>query len=349
MKILSIGNFSAYGTSNTCSLRNACLHKLADVDEVDSTLTSNVLLHKIINRLFVRYNLNVHFPYRQLNKCIKSKIDSCQYDIVWIDKGVFVTAVTLKYIKAKSPSSLIVGYSPDNMIMRHNQSQNFLDCLPFYDYFITTKSFIVDDLKKLGVPKVLFVNKSYEDTFHQPYDLSSYEKSKLGGEIGFIGAWEKERCDSILYLAQKGLPIRVWGGGKWLDYNGLFPNLNIEKVGLFSEDYPKALSAFDISLCFLRKMNLDQQTARTMEIPACGSLLMAERTNEHMQLFEDGKEAVFFSSNEELYEKCKYYLDHPEERKKIAMAGHSRCKTSGYSNLETLRRVLNLIKEENNL
>lgn len=40
-------------------------------------------------------------------------------------------------------------------------------------------------------------------------------------------------------------------------------------------------------------MNYDLQTTRTMEIPACGSLLMAERTIEHEELFKDEEEAVF--------------------------------------------------------
>jgi spore maturation protein CgeB len=115
---------------------------------------------------------------------------------------------------------------------------------------------------------------------------------------------------------------------------------------LYREDYPKVLQAFKISLCFLRKINSDQQTARTMEIPACGGFLLAERTNEHLRLFEEGKEADFFSSNEELLEKCEYYLQHETLLADIAKAGRSRCVTSGYSNLETIGKIIRIISNE---
>lgn len=343
MRILSIGQFSADGVSNTCLHRNWALHRLADVSDIDSTLSRNVLLYRVINRLFVRYSLPIHFPSRELNEKITKAIIKNIYDVVWIDKGIFVSKKSLLTIKKKLPSAVIIGYSPDNMAERHNQSQHFIDSLPYYDYYITTKSYIVEDLKKMGAKNVIFVNNAYEETFHHPYEVTPEDKKKLGGEVGFIGSWEEERFLSMKYLAEHGVPVRVWGGGKWQDYVDVIPNLKVEGKGLFSEDYNKALSAFDISLCFLRKMNFDQQTTRSMEIPACGSMLMAERTPEHETLFKDNEEAVFFSTNEELLQKCKFYLNHPEQLKSVANAGHNRCIDSGYSNHETLKRVLQSI------
>ena len=281
-----------------------------------------------------------------LNNRIRKQVSANQYDVIWIDKGIFIEAKTLRFIKQVQNHSLIIGYSPDNMAERHNQSQVFLKSFPYYDYYITTKSYTLDTLRQMGCKNIFFVNNAYEATFHHPYQLTEEERERLGGKIGFIGAWEEERCRSILYLAKHGIPIRVWGGGKWMRYKGIYPNLIIEDRGLYSEDYNKALSAFDISLCFLRKMNHDLQTTRTMEIPACGSLLMAERTIEHERLFKDKEEAVFFSSDKELLELCLYYLSHEDERKRIAIAGRRRCLMSGYSNEETIKRVLEKILRE---
>lgn len=61
------------------------------------------------------------------------------YDIVWIDKGHTILPSTLKYIKKISPNTIIVSYSPDNMALRHNQTQQYLETIPLYDYFSQIK------------------------------------------------------------------------------------------------------------------------------------------------------------------------------------------------------------------
>ena len=68
--------------------------------------------------------------------------------------------------------------------------------------------------------------------------------------------------------------------------------------------------------------------------------MLAERTREHLELFEEGKEAEFFSSNEELLDKVRFYLAHPQQRKRIAAAGRRRCLENGYSNQDRLKWML---------
>ena len=64
-------------------------------------------------------------------------------------------------------------------------------------------------------------------------------------------------------------------------------------------------------------------------------------------MFEEDKEAAFFSSNEELLEKCRYYLSHEDKRKAIADAGHKRCESSGYSNENVIKQLLKMILKNN--
>ncbi|WP_300021502.1 glycosyltransferase [uncultured Maribacter sp.] len=341
MKILSVGWF--LNVSNTSLHRHWALKKSAeDIEKVETGTKGNNTIFKVAYHLFQK-GLPIKLPdSSKANKKIKLLVKKKNYDVVWIDKGVTINKSTLQFIKQKSPKAKIVSYSPDNMALRHNQSENYLQCIPYYDFIFTNKSYIIDDMYKLGAKNIQFIHNMYESTFHFPRDLSEDDLEQLGGDVGFVGSWEHERCESILHLVKNGINVKVFGDGKWNEYKNKYSNLKI-LPGVFSEDYSKALGAFKISLCFLRKMNFDQQTTRTMEIPACGGFMVAERTNEHLELFEEDKEAVYFSSNEELLKLCEYYLSHDLERKKIAEAGLNRCAKSGYSNEKTIKKMLEIV------
>ena len=73
--------------------------------------------------------------------------------------------------------------------------------------------------------------------------------------------------------------------------------------------------------------------------------MLAERTNRHLEFFEEGKEAEFFGSDKELLEKTKKYLANETEREKIAEAGRLRCLKSGYSAKEQLSQMIAKIEK----
>ena len=299
------------------------------------------LLSRINGKLF-RLGLNA-FGAKDLAGANQTILDNVKatkgWNILWIDKGLTVEAKTLREVKATYDQCLIVGYSPDDMYARHNQSRQFLEHLPLYDIFFTTKSYNVHELKSLGCKRVEFIGNSYYPRNHKPMELSNEEIARYGGRVGFIGAWEEERADSMLKIAQAGHLVRIWGAG-WERIRKRHSNLIVENRALWGAEYAKAICAFDINLGFLRKINRDLQTIRSVEIPACGGFMLAERTDEHLILFEEGIEAEFFGSDDELVEKVKYYLAHPDKRETIAAAGRKRCLRSGYSCHNRLKEMI---------
>ncbi len=324
----------------TCLQRCCALKELGymveSLDIFEGVSTAQLL--KFLPR--VMRKMGMPLDYACVNQAIISAIKRHRIEVLWLDKALLVKPSTLRKVLELQPDCKIVGYSPDDMSgNKNNQSRYFIRHLPLYDVFFTTKSYGVEELASLGCPKVVFVGNSYDPDTHRPVPLAPGDKEKYGGSIGFIGAWEKERAASILALVESGFTVRVWGPG-WENMTARPPGLMLENRYLLGDEYAKGMCAFDINLCFLRKINRDLQTTRSIEIPACGAFMAAEKTAEHLGLFEDGKEAVFFSSNDELISKCRYYLDHPEERMRIAAAGRQRCLSAGYSNQDRMKFML---------
>ena len=98
-----------------------------------------------------------------------------------------------------------------------------------------------------------------------------------------------------------------------------------------------------ININFLRKVNHDVITSRSLEIPASGGFMLSERTNAQKKIFKEGVEADYFSSKEELLKKIKFYLLNPKKRNLIRNKGIKKCLTGEYTMMNQLNIILNQI------
>lgn len=258
-------------------------------------------------------------------------------DLVWIEKGLTIEPSTLATLRLRWPGARVVSFSPDDMFNPNNQSPQWLRALGLYDLHVTTKTFNVPELRAAGATDVFYFDKGYSPQVHRPHPVTPDLRRQFGGDVGFVGWPERERERSMRFLARNGVPVRIWGPWpRWKRAN----NLIVEGRPLWDTEYAQALSSFRINLGFLRHVNRDRHTTRSIEIPACGGFLLAERTDEHLALFREGVEAEFFGSDGELLEKARWYLEHEEERARIAAAGLERCRSGGYDNEHRLTAVL---------
>lgn len=297
-------------------------------------------IRSLISR--VSYRLRRPLDSNHVNRAIVRVASEQLPDLVWVEKGLLVQPQTLAEVRRVSPTTRIVSYSPDDMFNPSNQSRAYLQSIPLYDVHVTTKTYNVDELTAAGARRVLFTNNAFDPHTHRPLELTDAEIAKYGSEVAFIGGFEDDRAQHILALAEAGIEVTVWCA-HWPKRGFNHPRIRVKREFLAGIEYSKGIVGSRICLGFLRKCNRDRQTTRTMEIPACGVFMLAERTEEHRQLFTEGKEAEFFESAEELVEKCRFYLGHEENRRAVAAAGRRRCIEAGYGNPETLCAVLDRI------
>jgi spore maturation protein CgeB len=275
----------------------------------------------------------------RLNQSLEPNIATHQSDLLWVEKANTIFPSTYRRIKRNFPRLKIVYYSEDDIYIRDNRSEYLRRSLSLFDMVYTTKPRNVYELPTLGAKNVFCIFQAYDRNFHQPLALSPQDQDRWKTDVGFVGFFERDRAEQMLFLAQNGIKVRVWGFN-WQAWPHQHPNLILEGKPVHNEDFVKVLNATRINLNFLRKINRDQHTSRSLEIPACQAFMLAERTEEHLQLFEEGQEAEFFESPQELFEKVQFYLDHETQRQQIAKAGRDRCIKSGYSHHDRLKVMI---------
>jgi len=338
MKILYIGQLWQGGT---CLQRMNAIKQLGhQVVPIDTTNKRRSFLLKVQDCVIGHRDLTG--ANKKILDCMKTE----KIDMIWADKSLMIEANTIKVARGINPYVIIAAYSPDDMFNPRNQSKKYIDNVGLYDFHVTTKSCNVNELKGIGAKRVYLLDNAFCPEVHRPIAVSDSEKLVFGAPVGFVGAYEKDRANMMAFLSGNGVNVKVWGD--WplrYSFKRYGKTYEVIKKSLWGDDYTKAICSFEINLGFLRKCNRDVQTTRSVEIPACGGFLLAERTEEHLSLFKEGEEAEFFSDKFELLRKTKYYLTHPEERKAIALAGHERCMKDGYSNSERLKKLFKLIEK----
>lgn len=302
----------------------------------DKNKTGYKLLDKI------KYKLKIPSDIYEINKKL-THYNLSNINIIFIIKGNEIYPNTLKKVKTNFPNIKLINWSQDDMYSFHNRSLFYTFGLKYYDLIVTQKSYNVSELKKLGAHEVLFQNKAYSKDIHNPTICNK----KYNNDVVFVGFPEKERNTSMMYLAKNGIKIDIYGyPNQWKKLNYYHENISIHPESLYGKKYAEALSCAKISLCFLRKINRDLQTSRSIEIPACKGFMLAERTDEHLELFEENKEAVYFSNDDELLEKVRYYLANEQERVEISNNGYVKCLNGEYSYDD---RVIEILKKVENL
>jgi len=281
----------------------------------------------------------------KLNRQLLQLVEDSPPEVVLVDKGLFIRPRTLQRVRALS-KALLVNYNNDDPFGHCRIGWRlFLRAIPLYDLHFVLREQNLAEYRAHGARRVERLQWAYHPRIHAPQNVSVEDRARLGAEVGFIGDYELDRACCMHYLAEHGIRVRVWGP-RWNRCQWRHPNLLLENRPVWAAEYAKAICSFDIVLGFLRKLNRDTSTSRSIEIPACGGFLLAERTSEHQQLFAETKEAEFFSSKEELLNKVRFYLQNPEARKRIASAGRERCLSSGYSYQDRLNASLTPIYEE---
>jgi spore maturation protein CgeB len=76
------------------------------------------------------------------------------------------------------------------------------------------------------------------------------------------------------------------------------------------------------------------------ETAACNVFTLVTRTEEVLDLFQEGETVVCFTEGVELVDKVRYYLAHPDERQRIAQRAYEHVVHGGHTYIDRATMIL---------
>lgn len=357
MKLLYLGDI---GHGQTCLMRMRALERLGHcvhgVNTVEPWRNAGWMQRQVQRRTYRGSVVDA------LNEAVLGAAREFRPELVWADKQEFLRPETLQEIKKLG--ARLVSFTPDPYFYLSWKRTPLMDAaIKEFDVLVYCKSYEKADYEALD-KQVIYMPLGYCDETHRPLPSSD---PKWSCDVGFLGGWEPRREKFLHEVAASGANLKIWGGywdflddGRWTLRRAIIlkqlaggerfqihqdPSLAARLQGgeVYGDDYARALTGAKVGLGFLRKVCPDQHTTRTFEIPACGSMLLADRTDEHREFFEEGKEADYFSDEAELVDKAKFYSQNEVLRQQIARAGFQRCIDGRYAYIHRLAEMLKTI------
>ena len=358
MKILFLGPI---GEGQTSRMRMRALqrlgHEVAGVETVAPWTQARWLARQAQRRLGRGAIIDA------INRAVLDAAVGFRPDLVWGEKQEFLRPETLQTLRRGGAG--LAHFTPDPYFSLSWKRTRAMDAaIGQFDVLVYCKSYERADYDALGKP-LIYMPLGYCDEVHRP--LPS-DDPQWACAVGFLGGWEPRRERLLRAVTGAVGDLKIRGGywdflrdGRWTLRRRIILGqlaggepFAIHKDArlaaawqggeVYGDDYAKALTGARIGLGFLRKVCPDQHTTRTFEIPACGAMLLADRTDEHRSFFEEGREAEFFGSEAEMVDKAHFYVANEPARARIAAAGRARCESGGYAYVERLRPVLGAIE-----
>ncbi len=154
-------------------------------------------------------------------------------------------------------------------------------------------------------------------------------------DVGFVGhVQETKNYNGITRVEALDRLFRAFPNFYYGSRHPAFPTKNLFEDA--AKRFSESRVVFNISI-------KDDINMRVFETLSTGSFLVTNWLPTLGDLFEDGKHLVTYKTLDEMVDKVKYYLDHDDEREKIAKNGYEEF-ISKHTYKHRVERVLEIVK-----
>jgi spore maturation protein CgeB len=235
-----------------------------------------------------------------------------------------------------------INFSTDDPFNAAHRAAWHLNALEAYDLVCTPRRANIDELSELGCRRVAYIQFAYDPElfFPQTAHDGAAGLADYANAVVFVGGADPDRVTFFSDFIGSGVPV-VLHGGYWARYG----RLRAWNRGLADPIRLRSLTAAaGVNICLVRRANRDDHVMRSFEIPAVGGFMIAEDTAGHRDIFgEEGQCVLYFKTAQEAAEKSYWALNHPEERRRMAIAAHELVIHGGHTYQDRLLAMLSAI------
>lgn len=291
----------------------------------------------------------------QLNSDLIKYIRKNHQDVLFLFRGTHIKGKTLKIIKSEFKDLKIVIYNHDDPFSPDypfwKPWRHFNDSIPFSDLALAHRHRNIPEYFKRGAASVELLRTWFIPERNHPIKFTDEENEQYECDVVFVGHYEEDgRIEFLEKISQMGIKLKIYGAHhEWGEALKKVPSLRsqIPTRLVWGQEYNKALAGGKIAMCFLSKLNRDTYATRCFEIPATGTLLLSEYTDDLNTLFVEGDHAEFFRTPQEMVEKIKKYLDNSALRQRVADSGRAWVNEQGHDVNSRMKQVTKWIENLN--
>ena len=261
-------------------------------------------------------------------------------DLALVDSGALVGASLVVDLKRRFGTVINLNLDDPFGTRDRHRWRLYRKAVPFYDMLVVVRRENIDEAKAHGAKNVMHVLRTADEVAHSPGAADKNARLRWSSDVSFVGTWMPERGPFFAELVARGIPLSLYGD-RWersAEWRLLKPFWR--GPALSGADYRDAIKYSKICIGLVSKGNRDLHTNRSIEIPYIGSLLCAQRTSEHLEMYNEGEEAVFWRDASECADVCRKLLADDVVRARIALNGQRRAIRDGNLNEPLMDRVL---------
>ena len=274
-----------------------------------------------------------HFDFREVDSIqseLRTHLEQFKPDLHLLFKGELFDRECLEIVKAAGVPTVLWQHD-----VFPELPPWLLEVAGCSDILFTHARGMVKRFKDAGIAHTEWLSEGFPESFFAYDKIEEQERKLYSCQVTLVGNIHRNACyrmriPLIRRALDDGYRVKWWGPRISRRLNNI--PLILSRVGraygrrfLANADFAKAVSCADLFLARDVYPEVDASVSnRLYWACGCGAFYLCEKAVGIEDIMTPGKEIETFSSLDEMSEKIRYYIDHPEERKRIAEAGQRR-------------------------